>query len=48
MYGYFNYNVMLFRLTNISVGYKHLMNDVFWKFVDDFIIFYQEKFESTL
>jgi hypothetical protein len=39
-YGQFEYNVMPFGLTNILVIFQHLMNDIFCKFLDDFVIFY--------
>ena len=39
-YGRFEYNVMLFGPTNISIIFHHLMNDIFHEFLDDFVIGY--------
>lgn len=39
-YGYFEYNVMSFGLTNAPTAFQHLMNDVFQEFLDDFVVCY--------
>jgi hypothetical protein len=39
-YGHFKYNVMPFGLTNALVSFKHMMNDIFKEFVDDFVVIY--------
>jgi hypothetical protein len=39
-YGYFEYNVMLYGLTNIPAIFQHLKNDIFLKFFDNFVVCY--------
>ena len=39
-YVHFKYNVMPFGLTNASTIFQHLMNDIFHKFLDDFVVCY--------
>jgi hypothetical protein len=39
-YGHFKYIMMLFDLTNALVVFQHLMNDVFCKYLDDFMVCY--------
>ena len=39
-YGYFEYNVMPFSLTNAPTIFQHLMNDVFHEFLDHFVVIY--------
>jgi hypothetical protein len=39
-YGHFEYVVMPFGLSNVLVGFQHLMNDVFHEYLDDFVIYY--------
>ena len=36
-YGSFEFLVMHFGLTNAPATFQHFMNDVFWKFLDDFL-----------
>jgi hypothetical protein len=39
-YGHFEYNVMLFDLTNAPTIFQHLMNDIFSEFLDNFMVYY--------
>jgi len=39
-YGHFKYIMMPFDLTNALVVFQHLMNDVFCKYLDDFMVCY--------
>jgi hypothetical protein len=39
-YGHFEYNVMLFELTNAPAIFQHLINDIFHEFLDDFVVCY--------
>jgi hypothetical protein len=39
-YGYFEYVTMPFGLTNAHVVFQHLMNDVFYEDLDDFMVCY--------
>ena len=39
-YGYFEYNVMFFGLTNAPAIFQHLMNDIFREFLNDFVAYY--------
>lgn len=37
-YGYFKYNVLRFGLTNVQVDFQYMMNDIFWKHLENFIV----------
>ncbi len=37
---YFEYVVMSFGLTNAPIVFQHMMNDVFYEYLDDFIVCY--------
>ena len=39
-YGYFEYNVMSFNLTNALVNFQYMMNDIFQEYLDDFVVIY--------
>jgi hypothetical protein len=39
-YGHFEYNVMPFGLINAPAIFQHLMNNIFCKFLDDFVVCY--------
>jgi hypothetical protein len=39
-YGHFEYTVMPFGLTNTPVVFQHLMNDIFWEYMDEFVVVY--------
>lgn len=39
-YGYFEYNIIFFGLKNTSIIFQHSINDVYYEFLDDFIIYY--------
>ena len=39
-YGHFEYSVMPFGLTNALAVFQHMMNDIFWEYLDHFIIIY--------
>ena len=39
-YGYFEYFVMPFRLTNAPTIFQHMMNDIFREYLDHFVIIY--------
>jgi hypothetical protein len=39
-YGHFEYTVMPFGLTNASAVFQHLMNDIFWEYMDKFVVVY--------
>jgi hypothetical protein len=39
-YGRFEYVVMFFGLTNASIVFQHLMNNVFHEYLDDFVVWY--------
>jgi hypothetical protein len=39
-YGYFEYNIMPFSLTNAPIIFQYLMNHIFCKFLDDFVVCY--------
>jgi hypothetical protein len=37
-YGHFEYNVMPFGLNNASTIFQHMMNNIFWEHLDDFVV----------
>jgi hypothetical protein len=39
-YGHFESNFMHFGLTNVLVVFQHLMNDIFYEFLDNFVVYY--------
>jgi hypothetical protein len=39
-YGHFEYNVIPFGLTNAPVIFQYLINDIFRKFLGDFVVCY--------
>jgi len=39
-YYHFEYVVMPFGLTNVLIIFQHLMNDVFYEYLDDFVVYY--------
>ncbi len=39
-YGHCEYIVMPFGLTNAPIVFQHMMNDVFYDYLDDFMVFY--------
>jgi hypothetical protein len=39
-YGYFEYSVMPFGLTNAPAIFQHMMNDIFRKYLNHFVIIY--------
>ena len=39
-YGHFEYNVMPFGLTNALAIIQHMMNDIFYEHLDDFVVNY--------
>ncbi len=39
-YDHFEYTVMPFGLTNAPVVFQHLMNDIFRKYMDEFVVVY--------
>jgi hypothetical protein len=39
-YDHFEYLVMPFRLTNAPIVFEHMMNDIFWEYLDHFIVIY--------
>jgi hypothetical protein len=41
-YGSYEFLVMLFGLTNAPATFCTLMNDIFWEWLDDFVVLYIE------
>ena len=39
-YGHFEYTIMPFGLTNGPIVFQHMANDIFWDFLDIFLIIY--------
>ena len=39
-YGHFKYSVIPFGLTSASVVFQHMMNDIFWEYLDHFVVIY--------
>jgi len=39
-YGHFEYVVMSFGLTNAPTIFQHLMNNVFYEYLDDLVVYY--------
>jgi len=39
-YGHFEYTVMPFGLTNAPTVFQHLMNDIFWEYMDECVVVY--------
>ena len=39
-YGHFEYNVMPFGLTNAPAVFQHMINDIFRKHLNDFVVIY--------
>jgi hypothetical protein len=39
-YDHFEYLMMPFGLTNTPIVFQHLMNDVFYEYLDDFMVCY--------
>jgi len=37
---YYEYLIILFGLTNTSASYQSLINNILWKYLDDFVIAY--------
>jgi hypothetical protein len=42
-YGHFEYSVMLFELTNVPAVFQHMMNDIFWEYLDHFVVIYLDE-----
>jgi len=41
-YDHFEYFVMPFGLTSALVVFQHMTNDVFYEYLDDFVVYYIE------
>jgi hypothetical protein len=39
-YGHFEYSVISFGLINALAIFQHMMNDIFWKYLDHFVVIY--------
>jgi hypothetical protein len=39
-YGHFKYPLMPFGLTNALAVFQHIMNDMFWEYLDHFVVIY--------
>lgn len=39
-YGHFEYNIMPFGLTNALAIFQHMMKNIFWELLDDFVVCY--------
>jgi hypothetical protein len=39
-YGHFQYSVMSFGLINALVIFQRMMNDIFWEYLNDFVVIY--------
>jgi len=39
-YDHFEYTIMPFGLTNALAIFQHLMNDIFWEYMDEFVVVY--------
>ena len=39
-YGHFDYNVIPFELTNAPLIFQHIKIDIFFEYVDDFVVMY--------
>jgi hypothetical protein len=39
-YGHFEYSYMLFGLTNAPAVFQHMMKDIFWEYLDHFVVIY--------
>jgi hypothetical protein len=39
-YGYVKYSVMSFGLTNVPIVFQHMMNDIFWEYLDHLVAIY--------
>ena len=39
-YGHFEYKVMPFGLANTLAVFQHMMNNIFWEYLDHFVVIY--------
>jgi hypothetical protein len=39
-YDHFEYSIMPFGLINVPVVFQHMMNDIFWEYLDHFVVIY--------